>query len=511
MSDPYRFVRSARLIALLTLGSRVLGVVREMTYSQFFGASPILSAYRVAFQVPNLARRLFGEGALTSSFIPVFSRSRLEEGDQAARRLAGGVVTLVAVLLVVLLILTECLLLAVRVHTWNPTLALTAILMPYMVLICLTAVLGGMLNALDRFTAPALAPTILNIVVIVAAWYGGRVLRLKPQPHLVLICCAVLVAGVLQMASQVVWLWRIGFIPRWNLNWSHPAVRQVLRLMTPMVLGMSAVQVNTLADSIIALLMVPDGRGPAILGYAQYLYHLPLGVFGTALATAIFPLLARHAAADDAAGFSAAVERGLRTTLFISIPAGVGMMLIATPAVRLLFEHGEFTPADSVRVVGALWCYCTAIWAYSVQHILIRAFYSLQDSRAPFRIALAMVCLNVVLNLILVGPFQEAGVAAATAISACVQIVMLGYGLRVRMGVLPLGGVWPTLWRTVVATALMGLAVWAVRWAWAWPVGPISDTVELTAMITVGALVFLLCARVAGLEEVAAFLGIKSG
>lgn len=510
VSHHFRFVRSARVIALLTLASRILGVAREITYSHFFGASPILSAYRVAFQVPNLARRLFGEGALTSSFIPVFTRHRADEGDESAQRLAGGVITMVTALLTAALIVIEVGLLIARVFTWNPTLAMTAILMPYMVLICLTALFGGMLNALDRFIAPALSPTILNIVLIATAWLGGWWWHLAPPVHLELIAYSVLFAGVLQLALQVGWLRRIGFWPRLNLNWRQNHVRQVITLMTPMVLGMSAVQVNTLADTLIALLLVPDGRGPAILGFSQYLYMLPLGIFGTALATAIFPMLARHAAEKDKSNFVDAVERGLRATLFITLPAGVGLMLIARPAVRLLFEHGEFTPSDTDRVVRSLLCYSTAIWAYSVQHILIRAFYSLQDSRAPYRIAVAMVALNLVLNLSLVGAFQESGVAAATAICAVIQVVLLTVTLRSRMGTFPWPGVWRTTSRALIATALMSAAVWGVRELWSRMTLPGGDAAELAAAMVTGAAVYIITARIARLEELGAFFDIRT-
>lgn len=510
MSQRYRFVKSARIIALFTLTSRIFGVAREMTYSHFFGASPILSAYRVAFQVPNLARRLFGEGALASSFIPVFARHRAKKGDKDARRLAGGVTTLFTALLAGLLIVIECGLLVARVFTWNETLALTAILMPYMVLICLTALLGGMLNALDRFAAPALAPTILNVMIIIVAWSVGTAENVSPQHRIMMIAGSVIVAGVLQLSFQAFWLWRIRFFPELNFNWSDPAVKGVLTLMTPMVLGMSAVQINTLADSLIALLMVPDGRGPAILGYAQYLYHLPLGIFGTALATAIFPLLARRAADEDSKGFTEAIETGLRTTLFISIPAGVGLILVGMPVVRVLFEHGEFTPQDTQRVTRTLICYATAIWAYAAQHILIRAFYSLHDSRSPFRIAVSMVLLNVTLNLVLVAEFREAGVAAATAVSAVIQTVLLSAGLRARLGSFPIRPVCNTVWRTLIATGLMVAGVLAIQSLYPSSTTLKGDLMGIAIAIVAGASIFAMAARIMRLEELGAFLAFRS-
>jgi putative peptidoglycan lipid II flippase len=509
VSAHHRFVGSAKLIAVLTLASRVLGVVREHAYSQFFGASPLLSAFRVAFQIPNLARRLFGEGALTASFIPVFARFREDDGEESARRLAGGAFTLLTAILLGLLAVGEAGLLAVMIWQRGPALSLTALLLPYMVLICLTAFFAGILNAEHRFAAPAVAPMLLNIVMIAAVWIGGSILELETYMHLQFVAWSVLFAGVLQLALQLGWLRACRFRLRLTFDWRSSGVRQVMTLMAPMMLGMSALQINTFLDSMIAYFLVPDGKGTAILGYSQYMSNLPLGIFGTAVATAIFPLLARHMARKDHDGFLRSVEAGLRTSLYISLPAGVGLMLLAVPLVRFLFESDQFTPSDTRRVVLALVLYCTGIWAYAVQQMLVRAFHSMQNSRTPVRIACMMVVLNFTLNIVLVQTrLQEAGVALATAITASIQAVMLAIAFnRSLPGLRWRSVMWSTM-RCLLAVVLMAAAVSVLR-GWS-PIGavlPASDLLHLAACTAAGLAVYYLATRLLGLEEGAIILG----
>lgn len=502
LSNSHGFLRAARLIAALTFLSRILGLVREASFSHFFGAGPLFSAFSVAFKVPNLARRLFGEGALTSSFIPIFAQCHAKQGPEAAQRLAGGVLSLLAIVLTGLVILVEVGLLVTSRFTWGPTLGLTAILMPYMVLICMTAFLGGLLNALNRFAAPALAPTILNVVLIGSIWLGGKAFGMPAEAHLRFICWSVIVAGVLQLGAQLAWLRAAGFSLNLNRDWSDSAVRRVIITTVPMIVGMSAVQINSFTDSLIALFLVPDGKGPAVLNFAQYLYNMPLGIFATALATAIFPMLAQRAAADDSQGFADTVERGLRATLFISIPAAVGLIAVATPTVRVLFEHGNFDSADTPRVARAISFYSLGIWAYAMQHILVRAYYSRHDSRTPVRIATVMVIVNVALNLMLVGPLGESGVALGTALTSFVQVGVLVAVLRARLPELRWKGTMVTAARSLVASLMMGAVIWVLGGDS--PLGrvlPGGDLIRLTACIAAGALVFFAANALLGGRE----------
>ena len=510
MSQHHRFVGAARLIAALTLVSRVLGLLRETVYSYYFGASPLLSSFRVAFQLPNLARRLFGEGALSSSFIPVFAKCRESEGEACAQRLAGGILTLSVATLTGLLLIAEIALLVTSRYTWGPTLSMTAIMFPYMPLICLTAFFGGVLHCLNRFAAPAFAPVLLNVIVIIAAWSGAEWLGYDGEAHFTLIAWSVVAAGILQLAFQIAWLRGAGFRLHINFDWRSAAVRRVVTLMGPMIVGLSAVQINTFVDTLIALLLVEDGRGPAVLGYSQYLYQLPLGIFGTALATAIFPMLASHRARGDMVNFARSAEYGMRTSLVIAIPASVGLILIARPLVRLLFEHGEFDSADTSRVVASLTLYGLGIWAYSLQHILVRAFYSMEDSKSPVRVAATMVLLNCTLNLILVRPLREAGVSLGTAICATIQTTVLCIMLTRRLGNLRWRPVLSTALRAFVAAGAMGIVVWI--FAGSSPMGqviPGGDLVRVALCVIVGGLVYLGCAVLLRLDELRVLLAIK--
>ncbi len=484
----------------------MLGVIREYAFSHFFGATPLLSSFTVAFQVPNLARKLFGEGALTSSFIPILTRTREAHGDGEAGKFAGAILTLLSTVLTVLLILTEAGLLITSRFTWGPTLSLTALLMPFMVLICVTAFFGGVLNTINRFAAPAIAPMLLNVIIISATWVGGAWLNLEERAHFTLIASGILVAGALQVALQMVWLKAAGFRVTLNWDWSSPAVRKVMTLMAPMILGLSAVQLNTLADTFIAFFMVEDGRGPAVLRYAQYMSNLPLGIFSTALATAIFPLLSQRAARNDGRGFADAVETGLRAALYIAIPAGIGLILIAKPMVQLLFEHGEFTSSDTTRVSQALSCYCLALWAYSAQQIIVRAFYSQQESKTPVRIGLVSLGLNLVLNVVLVIRYGEMGVALATAVSGSVQAIALGIAFSRRLPGLKWRIVGSTGLRSIVASMLMTIAVVVTR-----SLLDTSTWAGFLSTVGVGIVTYAIASRALKLEEMKVLLGGRSG
>ena len=433
VSDAHRFVAPARLIAALTLLSRVLGLGREMVYAYFFGTGPVLSAFRIAWQIPNLFRRLFGEGALSAAFIPALTDCRHHRGEAEARRLAGAVLAALLVVLSAVVIAAE---IGIALAHWarpSLTLRLTAFMLPYMPLICATALVGAMLNVLHRFAAPAFAPVLLNVFIITAALFAGGVIGLEGRPLLYVICGTALAGGIAQLLLVAVSLRRTGFQPAFDVVWRHPEIRKITTVMAPMILGMSAVQINTLADSVIALFFVPDGRGPAVLGFAQVLYQLPLGVLGVALATAIFPLLSARASAGDLPGMTRAFEQGVRMSLFVGVPSAIGLCLIAQPLIRLLFERGEFEVDDAVRAARSLVFYGAAVWAYFLQQILVRTFYAMKNSRTPARIAATMVLVNLTLNLMLVFPLGESGVALATAVSAVVQVVWLAWTLHGRL------------------------------------------------------------------------------
>jgi len=505
MATSGRFLPSAWLIAALTFASRLLGLVRESLFSYYFSTSELLSAFRIAFQAPNLARRLFGEGALSSAMIPVLTESIQQRGEEASRRFVGTILTLLAWVLVLAVIGVEIVIAVWRMVQDDPALQLTALLMPYMVLICTAAVAGGVLNVRQHFAIPAAAPTILNVAMIVAL-LGGALLGDLTRPSLMnWVCGGVLLGGVFQLVITGAALRRVSFFPIFGGTWRDSQVRRVFALMAPMALGLSAVQINTLLDNVIAYLFVFEGGervGPAVLGYAQFLYQLPLGVFGISLATAIFPLLSTKAAQGDRAGMAEVLERGVRMSLFIALPSSIGLIFVAHPLVATLYQRGEFDAADTQRVAATLVYYSLGIAAYFTQHIVVRTFYALQDSRNPARISLYMVALNLLLNLSLVFVMQERGLALSTSVCATVQIVWLLARLRRALPEVGWARMWLALSRTVLATAAMAVPLWILT-ASGLSLNRLTgkSALQLLILVVIGVAVYLLAARILRIEE----------
>jgi putative peptidoglycan lipid II flippase len=444
------------------------------------------------------------------------------KGEEASRRLVGSLLTLLALVLTAAVVGIEIVLVIWRAIDDDAALRLTAILMPYMALICTAAVASGVLNVRRHFAVPAAAPTILNVAMIVALLGGAIVCNRSGTAHRAVahgtgetavahtcddatlmdwVCFSVLVAGVVQLLITGVTLKRVGFFPRFSAAWRDPQLRRVFALMGPMALGLSAVQINTLVDSIIAYLFVTENGervGPAVLGYAQFLYQLPLGVAGISLATAIFPDLSTKAAEGDRAGLAEVFSRGVRMSLFIALPSAVGLILVAEPLVATLYQRGEFDASDTSRVAATLVFYSLGVPAYFVQHIVVRAFYALQDSRTPARAAIAMVVLDLAMNLVLVFVMEERGLALATAVCATLQV---GYLLFKLKRLLPPSGSWTlvgSLSRTLMATAAMAFCLALIHW---WGIGGSSAPFRLVVLVFVGVGVYISVAYALKVEE----------
>lgn len=499
------FVSSARITSLFTLGSRLAGLGREILFSYFFSTGELLSAFRIAFVIPNLARRLFGEGALSAAVVPVLTRSLRENGEDSSKNLVGSLLAVLAVILGSLTLLAELMVLVWRLIQDDPAIRLTAFTLPYMPMICAVALLSGVLNVRGSFAAPAAAPILFNLIVIGATLVASFGAGLEGTALMDVLCLSVLAGGVAQLVLVTLALHRTGFFPRWGEGLRHPQVRAVFLLMAPMFLGLSAVQVNTFLDSIIAyLFIVVDGErvGPAVLGYAQFLYQFPLGVFGIGLATAIFPHLSAKAADGDRLGLADAFQRGLRLSLFVALPAAVGLAFVARPLIAALYQRNEFTSEDTERVAGALICYSLGLAAYFAQHVVIRTYYALHDSKTPARIALYMVVANLGLNLVLVFPLQERGLALSTALTAYMQLLWLSVRLKRLAPEVQWRPVAASLIRSLVASTMMAaaLALWhwgVVRQTWLAE----SDIFNLICMVGLGVGVYWLSTRWFRCEE----------
>jgi len=506
MASSGRLAASVRIIALLTLASRILGLIRESMFSHFFGTSELLSAFRVAFMAPNLARRLFGEGALSAAMVPVLTETLQTDGEDSSRRFVGSLLALLFLVLCAAVLLVEGVILGWRAFYDDPALELTAIMMPYMALICTVAVAGGVLNVRGRFGEAASAPLILNAGMIGALFIGGKVLGLSDRGLILFTCFAVLFSGVAQLVVTGCALRMSGFFPVFSMAWKDPRIRRVMKLMAPMILGLSAVPLSTLIDTLVAYLFIREGDervGPAVLGYAQLLYQLPLGVMGVALATAIFPAMSEKAAAADRSGLADLVTRGIRLAVFTALPASVGLILVSRPLVEVVCEHGMFDAGDTWRVSATLVFYSAGIVFYFLQHVIVRAFYAMKDSASPARIALYLVVVDLVLNLMLVFPLEERGLALTTAICAAIQVAWLLKKLRCALPEIS----WPDILRsggkTLVATSAMTLVlIPASMFLRSGTYVPAHPVVSLATLVILGAVVYIATAFWLRIDEV---------
>ena len=484
-SGGHPLISGARVTSLGTLTSRVLGMVRDMATAALLGLAGqgVMDAFVIAYRIPNLFRRLFGEGALTASYLPVVS-AQLEKDRKGAWQLATAALTWLAVLLTGLVLLGEALFALVWL-VWGDVpgvgllMGLAAVMLPYLLLICLAAQLTATLHALSHFSIPAFTPVLLNVCWLLAALVAWYVARDQPARASYVLAAGILVAGVLQVGVQLPVLRRLGF--RFDYNWaaSREGLRKIGRALAPMLVGLAVTQVNTFFDSLIAwgLAAPRPGEPIAWLGgavcypltqgaaaaiyYGERLYHFPLGVLGLAVAAAIFPLLSRHAARGDRAKLGTDLTLGLRLVICLGVPAGVGLIMLAGPLTKLLFERGEFTSADTVRAARMITWYATGVWAYCALPVLIRGFYALGDCGTPAKIAACVVGLNLALNLSLIWPLAEAGLAVATSISAAVQVLVLILIFSRRHSPLGWSDLAATVLRTILATLLMAAAGYA--------------------------------------------------
>ncbi len=533
-------------IAFLTAISRVLGFVRDTTYAIVFGPGPLLDAWFIAFRIPNLGRRLFGEGAASASLIPVYSE-QLHNNPDDAKRLANTVITALFVVLAGLVLLGEVFIWLLYEYFGEATethliLSLTAITLPYMILICLVAVIAGILNVHRHFATPAMAPIIMNLCIITgataAAWFfpvhiKDKISGIDPnvvysldQPavkQLFVVAVSVIVAGILELAIQIPPLHKAGLSLQMSWDIYSEPFKKVMRMMGPMIIGLAVTQINTLADDLMAWwfsgslakgefftllghqIKYPLWRGSvSYLGFAQHLYQLPLGIFGISLATALFPVMSMRAAKKDYAGLCKMVSLGIRSSVFVALPCSLGMILIAGPLISVWLRHGNFQASDIPGVVTALVFYSIGITGYFLQQIMVRTFYSLQDSKVPVRAGLIAVGVNFVLNIILIWLLGIGGLAASTAFCSYLQVVILTVMLRKRLGRSILENLMVTLIKTTVAVTVMwfaGRGVLAIM-------GDLPgefwfNMLRLAVVIPSSVAVYLLAAKLLHIEELA--------
>ena len=522
------------VVAGFTLLSRVLGLVRDAATAGVFGAGPVLDAFTVAFRVPNLARRLFGEGALTAAFLPVLVRTRAADPPRADR-LAAAVVLRLAAGLTGGVLVGELLLLAAAYFFTDAgsdgrlLCGLTAAMLPYVVPVCVVAALSAVLHAANKFAAPAAVPCVLNV-----AWLAGLGVAVAvpdPRTAIYVVAAAVTCAGAVQVAVLLPGLRAAGFRPRWDGGaWRGDGVRGELRAvraaLLPVLVGLSVTQLNALLDALLAWgLAAPAGVGAdefaggkefafgldyplrsgaaSALYFGQRLYQFPLGVFGVALGTVLFPKLAAHAARGDRVRVAADLTGGLRLCLFVGVPAAAGLALTADPLTAALLGRGAFDADDVVRTASAVVAYGATVPFACGLLLAQRGFYALDDRRTPVRVGVLAVAVNLCADAAFLRPLGAAGLAWATTLATAVQCVVTVWLLRRPLPAFRSRPLLTGVAKACVGTAAMAAAAWPVR-RWVEPAG--SDALTVAATVAAAVAVYAAAAAVLRMSEVWAVL-----
>lgn len=504
---------SAGVISACILLSRILGFLRDVLCTGFFG--PVWDAFIFAFQIPNLFRRLFGEGALSAAFIPTLSYYLNQKPFAEALRFINIIITVLfgflALLAGAVILFTFALpILAPDLVASSKVLSplflkLLRLMIPYMPLICLVALLQAILNSLKHFLMPALASVVLNI-----CWIGGFIaagyISQNDETRVLIIAWAVLIGGLLEVLIQIPPLWRRKIIYAPAISFSHPGLKEVLRLMGPVIIGLAVFQVNLFIDNLIAFIFIPESGAVSALYYGNRLMQFPFALIGISLATAVFPFLAEYASKKDFTGMFEELNKALRIALFIGLPASVGLMVLAEPAIHWsfysvpisLFNIKAFSLDAVSRTSLVLFCYALGIWSYGAVQITNRAFYSLKDMATPVKIGIYMVAVNFALNMILVWPLKESGIALATTISSVLNLGILLYALGKKRDMFILNssesilsGFFRGLVMPLFCSILMGTLCYLGARYLPQPAGLLWETIRMFGLVVLGVISYL--------------------
>ena len=493
VSENSRVAKAAGVVGAATLLSRVFGFLRDAVIAWFFGAGMVSDAFFVAFRIPNLLRRLFAEGALTVTFIPVFTEHLSKNGKDAALEMAAAAVKFLAILLAGIAV-CGILLAPLLVRILAPgfidapgqlalAITLTRIMFPYIFFIGLVAISMGILNVFGYFAAPALAPVLLNLAII------GSVFLISPhldQPAVGL-AVGVLIGGIMQLALQLPFLIKCGIRLLPKTPWYHPALKKIGTLMLPAVPGAAVYQVNILVGTFLASLL-PAGS-ISYLYYADRLNQFPLGIFAIAAATAALPSLSRQAAAKEIQALKRTFTQAVKMVLFIVVPAMVGLIVLRDPIVAVLFKRGAFDAETAALTASAVLYYAIGLWAVSSVKIVVTTFYALQDTRTPFKIGAISIAANMVLGILLMGPLGHRGLALATSLASMLNLALLCRVLQRRIGTLDWREIGVSAGLTTASSVIMGGVVYLMTYRMI-PAGDDGSLPGLAAGIMTGILVY---------------------
>lgn len=493
MSENQKIAKAASIIGMGTLLSRILGFVRDMVIAHFFGTGLAADAFFVAFRIPNLWRRLVGEGSLTISFIPVYTEYLTQRSEEDSREVTHIAFTIAGVLLLILTalgVLFSPILIRIIApgylqlpEKFQLTVTLNQILFPYLFFMGLFALCMGILNSLRHFFAPAIAPIFLNISMIVSVFLFYHVFQ-KPVMALAV---GVLIGGIVQFLFQIPFLLgkRIGF--RFNFNFRHPAIKRIGFLMIPGLIGTAVYQLNVFIDTIFASFL--PGGSVSYLYFADRLMEFPLGIFAIAISMAALPSLSALASQGKMEELKKTLSFTFRLVSFISIPAMVGLIALKTPMINLLFQRGLFDYSATVMTAKALLCYAVGLWGIAGARTIVPVFYSLQDTWTPLKIAIICLGANVVFNAILILPLQHAGLALATSLSSMLNLILLFRKLQPKLGRMDMKKNGISLIQILCCSLVMGVVAYLICSLGEWSTS--GNEVEKGLLLGIGMVVGL--------------------
>mgnify|MGYP000373262645 FL=1 len=466
-SSTGKIARSAGAVGAAVMCSRVLGLVREQVFAGLFGAGYAYDAFVVAFRIPNLLRDLFGEGALSAAFVTVFSDYDTNKGTEMTWQLASNVLVFISILLSTITLL-GILLAEPVVNLLAPdfsaiagktelTALLTRIMFPFLIVVALAAVVMGMLNTKGKFFIPALSSSFFNLGSIIGGTSLALLLPKFDIPAIVGMAWGTLIGGLLQLSVQLPTLWKTGFRFKPRLNLRDPGLRRILWLMLPATVGLSATQINIFVNTNFASGCAEGSV--SWLNYAFRMVQLPIGVFGVAFSVAAMPVLARHAAEKDLKGLRTTFASSLVMVFSLTIPATVGLILLSRPIIRLIFEHGAFTPADTQQTAQALTCYAYGLFAYSAVKIMVPVFYALNDTKYPVIASFLAVFANIIFITLTIDILTFRSIALSTSCSMGLNFLFLGTVLYRKLTGFSLACLGQGVLKILLASTAMGLGV----------------------------------------------------
>lgn len=490
-------MKAAAVVAIMTLVGRILGLFRDIVSAKTFGTSWQWDAFLYAFMLPNLFRRIVGEGGLTSAFIPVYNEVSAKISKEEAFRFTNITVTFLACVLFIFVLAVEGLLsLLLKIGFHSPTVMLTLdlsrVLFPYLWFISLYAIGMGVLNSHRHFFAPSLGGPILDIVWIVGvlsvpAWAAGDYVdRIRWLSY------AILLGGFLHVAVEVPPLLKIGFRFRWIWEMGSEWLKKVWHLLLPVTLSFAIVQINITVDMTLGMLIGPGANSS--LWYGNRLMQFPLGIFALAMGTALLPMMSQQIARGEKEASRKTLSFAMRSIFFIILPSSVGLIVLREPIIRALFERGEFNAVSTARSAAVLLGYTVGLFAFAGQKIMNSGYYAAHDSKTPMRTSMIALGSNIVLNLILMAPFKEAGLAVATSIAGIIQFAQLIYYYPKKVGEFPLREVVFSFLRILLASVVMGFVCygsWKLFKWWLPGTGTRAQLVQVFGSILIATVAYL--------------------